>query len=81
MCLAGLIFMGHGVSLVWSHSRYLMGFIWLMFGFIVACFGSGTPPDDDELDPINHGFTGNACMVPLIILLGGLVGKIWNWIF
>lgn len=82
MCLAGLIFMGHGVSLVWSHSRYLMGFIWLIFGLGVACLGLVTSPDDDdEVYPINHGFTGVACIVPIIILLGGLVGKIWNWIF
>lgn len=87
MCLAGLIFMGHGISLVWSHSRYLMGFIWLMFGLfvagigLVASIGFGTPPndDDDELDPM--GFTDCACAVPFYILLGGLVGKIWNWIF
>lgn len=88
MCLAGLIFMGHGVSLVWSHSRYLMGFIWLIFGLGVPCLGLVTTPDDDEVYPINYSFTSVAWMVPIIILLGGLVGKIWglvgkiwNWIF
>lgn len=82
MYLASLILMGHGISLLWSHGRYLMGFAWLMFGLCIAVAGVADHWDEEDNDnsPLDYGFTGHACMVPLIILLGGLVGKIWDWL-